>query len=137
MSPTAKDPFSKVKKFRLDNYKWFFERFCHIDSMPSPYNNYHFEVSNKTAYGKAMKELHLNHRIHRNTADEFPDGSARLQEDVLMAMAKPQVKAYKELQGMMKMLFVEIDNPLARDTFLRQIAVDHRLIKRKIVATLD
>lgn len=137
LSPTAKDMNSKIKRHDLDNYKWFFNRFCHLDSIPSPANKYTFSVSNKTAYEKAMKELHLNHRIHRNTNDEFPDGSEKIKEDVVMKMAAPQVKTYKELQGMMKMLFVEIDNPLARDTFLRQIAVDHRLIKRKILAELE
>lgn len=132
ISPPNRDQNVSFRNFKLDNYKWYFNRFYSLDSIPSPMNRYAFETSMKKGADKVLRELSLNHRIHRNTRDEFKDKSEMVLEDIHLQLNDHQIKAYKSTNQLLKNAFVEITNPLHRDTFLRKIAVDHRLMVKNI-----
>ncbi len=124
---------SGTGKFIKDNFVEFFNKFMQIISYPSPSNNWTFHVEEKEVYSAAMEELNSLHRIHRNQKDLWGDPEKfNTYEDIHIPINKKQKKIYQSIVHNSAKLFLDFDNPLVRDIFLRQVAIDHRLMKSNI-----
>lgn len=122
--------------FAVDNYNEFFRRFARLSQIPSPSNGYRFEIETNYEYDTALEELNLLHRLHRNQKDLWGDPEKyNTYTDVTVEANRSQNKAYKLIKTNGDEYF-DFESPLVRDIFLRQIAVDHRLLKNKLVENL-
>lgn len=127
-------------KFIKDNYQEFFDKFLRITTLPSVSNGWQFEVAQTNDYQTAMNELNSLHRLHRNQVDIPGWGDPEqfnVYEDIEIQNTSKQEKIYKNIAKNIDELFIDFENPLVRDIFLRQIAVDHRLIKKNIIEGVD
>lgn len=127
----------KYNNFPTNNFKWFFERFVQITQTPSRENGFEFKTKNKDTYDALMKELSLLHRIHRTTSEEIQNKGEHIHEDVTIDLTTSQLKLYDSISAMIQTMFLNTDNPLVRDTLLRQLAVDQRLLKPNFMKAVD